>query len=64
MADELNSFFAGIGPELASKIPDYLIQQDYTFNENRPQFEFTLVDEAEVAKLLKQIPDSKSTGLD
>ena len=42
MANEMNEFFANIGPKLAANIPEAMIMGDYSFDESRPVFEFTL----------------------
>ena len=63
MANQINDFFADIGPNLARDIPDSLININYEFPNNRPQFELANTMAEEVAKLLKGI-SNKSTGLD
>ena len=64
MSNELNRFFSEIGPNLASQIPDSLLNQNYEFDNSRPTFKFIPVTLDEIIKLLMKIPNSKSTGLD
>ena len=63
MANQINNFFADIGPNLARNIPESLIQMDYSFDNSRPVFELVHTNVDEVAKLIKGILN-KSTGLD
>ena len=64
MAEELNKFFANVGPELAAKIPESLLEKNYNFIGNRPVFSFSETTYDDIHKLLMVIPDTKSTGLD
>ena len=40
-----------------------MLDMDFNFDGSRPNFEFSHMTPDEVAELLMQIPDSKSTGL-
>ena len=64
MASEIIYFFADISPNLAAGIPDSLLECDYTFNGEHAEFNFTPVDELQIAKLLKQISVNNLTGID
>ena len=64
MAEEINQFFADIGPSLARDIPDSLLDMDFTFRGDYPVFDFSLTDEAAVGKLLDHMSSNKSTGID
>ena len=64
MSNELNRFISEIGPNLASRIHESLLNPDYSFDNSRPNFVFEPVNIEEISKLLLKIPNNKSTGLD
>ena len=63
MANTINDFFCDIGYNLASKIPDSLLQPDYNVIQGMEPLELQLATFDDVYKLL-QIPDTKATGND
>ena len=64
MAEEINNFFADIGPGLADKIPDSVLHRDYSFTGNYDRFSFEEVTVDEVIKLLKNISVNKSNRIE
>ena len=64
MSNIMNDFFADTGPDLANKIPDSLLEIDYSFQGGYEKFDFTLVTPDEVKKLMLGVPNNKSTGID
>ena len=64
MADHINNFFVDIGGNLASEIPDSLLEMDLNFKGDYERFCFRPVTEKEVQKLLRSMSVNKSTGVD
>ncbi len=64
MADILNDYFTDIGPNLAAEMPASLLDIDYTFTGNREKFNFKNTTVEEVKKLILNISNNKSTGID
>ena len=50
MSNIMNDFFADIGPDLAHKIPESLLEIEYSFAGDYDKFDFTLVTPDEVKK--------------
>ena len=64
VANILNNYFTDIMPELSSQMPDSLLNIDYSFNDNREQFDLMETTADEVMKLILYISSNKSTGVD
>ena len=64
MANSINDFFADIGPSLADKIPDSMLNVDYEFREDHECFEFEHIGDDDIVKFLRSISNNKSTGID
>ena len=62
--NELNNFFANIGPELDSKIEQTDLQLNFQSKPNIPLLYLQNTTAEEVHKLLQSISDSKATGDD
>ena len=58
-ANAINNFFIDIGPTLADHIPESILDPDYSFPKDRPEFNFTAVDQDTVSKLLRSISSNK-----
>ena len=64
IAEEINQFFADIGPNLAKEIPDSVLDMDFSFNGDYPKFQFVETDEIAIGKLLDNMSSNKSMGID
>ena len=64
MAEEMIRFFVEIGPGLASKIPNSMLELDLTPDNNLEKLELSRTNFDEVHKLLMNISDAKATGTD
>ena len=64
MANILNDYFTDIGPNLSAEMPDSLLDINYEFDNIREKFEFIDTNVEEVKKLMLQISNNKSTGID
>ena len=64
IADEFNQFFCDIGPNLASKIPESLLNLNFEHQDNCPEFNFEPVSESQVQRIFKKISSAKATGCD
>ena len=63
ISDKFNEFFTNIGPTLAEKIPNSVLDVDYSVRTDK-EFSFTLVSEKEVFDILKQMSSAKTMGED
>ena len=63
ISDKFNEFFTNIGPTLAEKIPNSVLDVDYYVCVDK-QFNFSPVSEKEIFDLLKQMSCAKATGAD
>ena len=64
MANNINTFFSDIGPNLAAKIPDSLLDVNYDRLPHLEPFELNLCTLSEIKELIMNILDCKSTGND
>lgn len=67
IANAFNTFFANLGPSLASKIPDTNNSQSFINFLNHPSphnLKFEIVSEAEVSKAIDSINSKSSSGFD
>ena len=66
MANEINTFFANVGPDLASKIPDSPENNALAYFQmnHAPVFEFSFLSCYDIAILLRDFKSSGSTGVD
>ncbi len=64
IANEINNFFADIGPNLANDIPDSVLHCDYSFRGDYETFNFRDVTIEEFMKLMCGISVNKLTGVD
>ena len=68
VANEMNDYFANIGPNLAKKISDDNVCNDfyYVHNnvDNRNKFDFNLVTENYVLEQIQSLSNNKATGVD
>ena len=61
ISEKFNEFFTNIGPTLAEKIPNSVLDVDYFVRVDK-QFSFLPVSEKEIFELLKQMSSAKVTG--
>ena len=64
MAQKFNEFFCNIGPELASQIPNSILELDLNPDQNIPRFQLRPMSVMDVRKILSKISSSKATGAD
>jgi hypothetical protein len=65
IADDLNSFFTNIGPNLASSIPlQNKHSRDYLQNHTNFKFKFTLINTEVLSKVILNMKSKKSAGID
>lgn len=66
IANEFNKFFIEIGPDLASNIPEVNNKsfQDYLKNPFHSNFEFHLLTEQEILKIIGNLKNKASSGFD